>query len=221
MKKYVILVSVGVVLIIAAAVGALMLKGKPEPQETATVAMQKLSAAQSFRYSFVQQEINGAQEKTQADLRGEKSGNDISLKGKVAGNDVEMLCLGEDFFSRDLLNQKWIRYPGIAGTVIQQLFPVEFNPSTLVVIDETGEVMLHNEEIVNDKKCWVFQITPKVTSDSLNNEWQNFAATLYVDKASQEVVRTVLTADHQRKDRKLRLTLDYDSIGKEITIEKP
>jgi outer membrane lipoprotein-sorting protein len=221
MKKYVILISLGVVLILAAVTGVLLFKGKSDPKETASEALQKLNAAQSFRYTFVQHEINGAQEKLLADLSGEKSGNDIGLKGKVAGNDVEMVCLGDDFFNRDLLNQKWVRYPGIAGTVIQQLFPVEFNPSTIVELDETDEVVLHNEEVINEKKCWVYQITPKVAADSINKEWKNFAATLYVDKSSHNVVRTVLTADHQRKERKLRLTLDYDSIGAEITLNKP
>lgn len=221
MKKYVVPVSLGVVLIVAVVVGAMVFNQKPDPKTMASEALQELNAAQSFCFSFVQHEIVGAQEKLLADLSGERSGKDFSLKGKVSGNDVEMMCFGDDFFNRDMLNQRWIQYPGIANTVIQQLFPVEFNPSTLIEFDETGEVVVLDEESVSEKKCWVCSVTPRVTADSLNKEWKDFAATLYIDKSSNNVARIVLTADHTRKERKLRLTLDFDSIGDNISITKP
>ena len=221
MKKYVILVSLGVILIVAAVICAMFLMQKPDPKVLLPEALQKLNAAQSFRYTFIQHEITGAQEKLLADLIGEKSGNNVSLKGKVSGNDVEMMCFGDDFFNRDLLNQRWVQYPGIANTVIQQLFPVEFNPSTLIQFDETSEVSLLEEETINGKKCWVFSIVPLIMADSANREWKNFAATVYIDKSSRDVVKTIVTADHKRKTSALRLTMDFNSIGASINITRP
>ncbi|MCL1917658.1 MAG: hypothetical protein FWG14_05010 [Peptococcaceae bacterium] len=222
MRKYVVLISLGVILIVGAAVliGINVLRD-PDPKALVSEALQKLNAAESFRFSLVQHEITGIQEKVTADIDGEKSGQDASVKGKLAGNDVEMICLGDDFLNRDLVNQKWIRYPGIAHTVIQQLFPVEFNPSTLLELDEAGEVVSHDTEVINEKKCWVYHTTPQISQDSLNREWTHFSAMVYVDKRSRNVARIVLTADHRVMERKLRLCFDFTSIGEQINIPRP
>jgi hypothetical protein len=218
----VVLVSLGVILIVAAVViGGKMFSPEPEPKELAAGALQKLNAAQSFRFSLVQHELVGAQEKLMADISGERSGMDISLKGKLAGNDVEMMCFGEDFLNRDMVNQKWVQYPGVANTIIQQLFPVEFNPSTLIELDETCEIVPSEDEVVNGKKCKVYHFTPRITQESLNQEWTNFAAILYVDKSSRDVVSIILTADHKKIERKVRLNIAYNSIGSQISIPRP
>jgi len=221
MKKYVILISLGVILIVGAVIIGIRFMQDPDPKTLVSEALLKLNAAQSFQFSLVQHDIMGTEEKIVADIDGAKNGQDVSVKGKLAGNDVEMLCFGDDFLNRDLGNQRWIQYPGIAQTVIQQLFPVEFNPSTLVELDEAGEVVLCDEEVVNGAKCWVCHITPRVTQDSLNREWTHFAATVYIDKGSRDVVRVVLTADHRVMERKMRLCFEFSSIGAPINIPRP
>jgi hypothetical protein len=224
MKKHaimVVLVIVIVVLVIGAAGGAMKLFQEPEPAEMVSAAIQKLNAAQSFRFTLVQHEYTGAQERLQADIKGDKNGSNVSIKGKLAGNDVFMMCFGEDFFNMDLVNQKWVQYPGIANTVIQQLFPVEFNPSTLVEFDGTGEVVPLEEDSQKDTKCWIYDFTPRITNESFGREWTNFAATVYIDRSTKDVICIVLTADHSKTGRKLHMNFGFSDIGSQIDIQKP
>jgi len=218
MKRKILLGSIILCFLLVAA-GVFTFLRQPDPLQTVTLGLENLSKANSFAYSITQQQSVEGQQRLLSRISGYKSGDSIQIQGQLAGSEVEMIMIKDTLYNKDPFSKEWIKFSDIS--VAQKVFLVELNPLATLQLKELGEVMPKGEEVVNDKKCWVYTLQPSVQNQLIERFWSDFAYTVYITKTTKTVSKAEVSAKNKETGEPMSIILEFKDIGRKISIQPP
>jgi hypothetical protein len=192
---------------------------QPDPTDLVKQGLERLNAANSFRYSLTQHQWVEGKDRVLTQVLGEKDGGNTRILGQLAGSEVEMIRIGDSTYSKDPFSKKWIRFTNALAA--QEVFLAELNPLSSLQIKELGEVMLSDQGKVNGEKVWVCHLSPSVQNQMMEAFWTDFQYTLYIRKSDKMLIKTIIEAKNKVKSDPMTMTLEFKDIGKKINIQAP
>lgn len=219
MRRKIILWGTVVLGILLVAGGIFTFLGKPDPQQMTILGLENLSKADSFAYTLTQQQTVNGQERLLSRISGYKSGENIHIQGQLAGSEVEMIKIGETLYNKDPFSKEWLKFNDIS--VAQKVFLVELDPLATLQLKEIGEVMPSGEQVINEKKCWVYTLKPSVQNQMIERFWTDFEYTLFITKSSKTVSKVEVKAKNKETGEPMTIVLEFKDIGRKISIQPP
>lgn len=176
------IIGIAVALIALLFIVSIFISGKSQvnTQKNLETALDNTFASRSFRFK-VESKLVGENE-FYSKVEGERVMPDkVHIKGTVLKTPVEFTQIHDNTYMKDPFSGRWMSLKGNQLSK-SELFITELNPLANFNFKDIPEIKLVGEERVDGYKCLVYELSPNLENIFLEDQFDRFSYTIWVDK---------------------------------------
>lgn len=191
-----------------------------DSEKNLETALNNTFASKSFRF-MVESKLVGENE-FYSKVEGERVMPDkVHIKGTVLKTPVEFTQTDDNTYMKDPFSGKWLSLKGNQLSK-SELFITELNPLANFNFKDIPEIQLVGEERLDGEECLVYELKPNIVNIFLEEQFDQFFYTLWVDKEEPVIRQARIMADRAEGDSGgLEILIKFWDFNKNLDIAVP